>query len=138
MPEDDGGSFDLEACSFCNHWYSSFDVGMASCKHFYHPCCITKLVEMQNCCVICKQMFDLAWWRSFGFPESQADIIDVGTPAMLTKSFDELSDMLKDSFGVSIPQSITFLFKVHLFHDFEVTQFSFGGLQMNCTLSYLL
>jgi hypothetical protein len=37
LPEEVLGSFDLEPCSFCNRWYTSFDVVMASCKHFYHP-----------------------------------------------------------------------------------------------------
>ena len=57
MPEDEEGSFHLDPCSFCNRWYNSFDVVMTSCKHFYHPFCITKLVDTQNCCVTCEKPF---------------------------------------------------------------------------------
>jgi hypothetical protein len=67
VPEDGIGVFELEACSFCNRWYTAFDVVMSSCKHFYHPFCVAKLVETQILCVICKEQFHPVWWRSFGF-----------------------------------------------------------------------
>jgi hypothetical protein len=67
MPEEGGFAFELEPCSFCNRWYTSYDVFMASCKHFYHPFCITKLVDTDNTCVTCKETFHPAWWASFGF-----------------------------------------------------------------------
>ena len=52
MPKEVEGLFELEACSFCNRWYSSFDVVMASCKHFYHPFCIAKLIILKNCALL--------------------------------------------------------------------------------------
>jgi hypothetical protein len=46
QPEEIQGSFQLKPCSFCNRWYNLYDVVIASCKHFYHPFCITKLVDL--------------------------------------------------------------------------------------------
>ena len=61
VPEDGfGGLFELEPCSFCNRWYTSCDVVMTSCRHFYHPFCITKLIDTQDYCVSCKKSFDPA------------------------------------------------------------------------------
>jgi hypothetical protein len=65
--EDEGGSLELQPCSFCNRWYNSFDVVISSCKHFYHPFCISKLVDTQDSCVTCNKPFDPSWWTSFGF-----------------------------------------------------------------------
>lgn len=101
-PEDEGGSFHLEPCSFCNRWYNSFDVVMTSCKHFYHPFCIAKLVDTQNFCVTCEMPFHPAWRKSFGFRELQSDLQDHGGQTALVKSMEELSETLKDSFGAPI------------------------------------
>jgi hypothetical protein len=60
VPEEGGFAFELEPCSFCNRWYTSYDVIMASCKHFYHPLCIVKLVDTDNSCVTGKETFHLA------------------------------------------------------------------------------
>jgi hypothetical protein len=102
MPEDEGSSFHLDPCSFCNRWYNSFDVVMTSCKHFYHPFCITKLVDTQNFCVTCKKPFHPAWRKSFGFREFQSNLQDNAGKTSLAKSMEELSEMLKDSFGAPI------------------------------------
>ena len=97
--EDEGGSFHLEPCSFCNRWYNSFDVVMTSCKHFYHPFCITYLVDTQNECVTCEKPFDPAWRKSFGFRDLEAVQEDIGGKNALAKSIEALSETLKDSFG---------------------------------------
>jgi hypothetical protein len=55
--EEAAGPFVLEPCAFCNRWYNSYDVVMASCRHFYHPFYITKLAESQNSCVTYKEVF---------------------------------------------------------------------------------
>ena len=101
-PEDEEGSFHLDPCSFCNRWYNSFDVVMTSCKHFYHPFCITKLVDTQNCCVTCDKPFHRAWRKSFGFREPQSDLQDSGGKSALAKSIKELSESLKDSLGAPL------------------------------------
>ena len=80
MPKDEEGSFHLDPCSFCNRWYNSFDVVMTSCKHFYHPFCITKL----------------------GFRKPQCDLQDSGGKSALAKSIEELSELLKDSLGAPL------------------------------------
>jgi hypothetical protein len=67
LPEEIGGAFELEPCSFYNRWYTLFDVVMVRWRHFYHPFCITKLAKTQNSCIICKETFHPAWWRLFGF-----------------------------------------------------------------------
>jgi hypothetical protein len=48
QPEDGHTLFELKPCSFCSRWYNSFDVVMSSCKHFYHPFCISKLCDLQR------------------------------------------------------------------------------------------
>ena len=102
VPEDGIGVFELEACSFCNQWYTIFDVVMASCKHFYHPFCIAKLVETQISCIICKQQFHPAWWRSFGFCSFLSDAQGAAGAKAITRSMEELSKSLKDSFRIFI------------------------------------
>ena len=104
LPDEAGIVFELEACSFCNRWYTSFDVVMASCKHFYHPFCIAKVAETGNACVICKETFHPAWWRSFGFRSRQSDVQDAGALSSLARSMEELSDTLKDGFGIPIAE----------------------------------
>jgi hypothetical protein len=42
------------------------------------------------------------WRKSFGFRELQSDLQDNGGKTSLTKSMEELSEMLKDSFGAPI------------------------------------
>ena len=69
--EEAAGPFMLEPCAVCNRWYNSYDVVMASCRHFYHPFCITKLVESQNSCVTCNEVFAPSWWALFGFQKMQ-------------------------------------------------------------------
>jgi hypothetical protein len=95
------GPFMLEPCAVCNRWYNSFDVVMASCRHFYHPFCITKLAETQNSCVICNEVFAPAWWTSFGFRKMQPG--EDAARLALQKSVCELSDTMKCSFGIRSP-----------------------------------
>ena len=102
MLEEEGGSFNLEPCSFCNRWYNSFDVVMTSCKHFYHPFCITKLADTQNFCVTYEKPFHPAWQKSFRFRELQSDLQNNGAETALEKSMEELSEALADSFGAPI------------------------------------
>ena len=104
VPEDGVGVFELEACSFCNRWYTAFDIVMASCKHLYHPFCVAKLVETQNSCVICKEHFHPAWLRSFGFRSPLSDAEGAVGAKAITRSMEELTESLKDSFGIPIPE----------------------------------
>jgi hypothetical protein len=99
--EEAAGPFVLEPCAFYNRWYNSYDVVMASCRHFYHPFYITKLAESQNSCVTCKEVFAPSWWKSFGFWKMQPED-DVARLA-LDRSVKELSDTLKSSFGIRSP-----------------------------------
>lgn len=113
MPENEEDSFQLDPCSFCNRWYNSFDLVMTSCKHFYHPFCITKLLDTQNSCVTCEEPFHPAWRKSFGFRELQSDVQACGDKTALAKSIEELSETLKDSFGAPLracESTLTFLF----------------------------
>jgi hypothetical protein len=75
---------------------------MASCRHLYHPFCIAKVVETENACVICKKPFHPAWWSSFGFRSRESDVQDAAVNDSLARSMEELSDTLKDSFGIPI------------------------------------
>jgi hypothetical protein len=75
---------------------------MASCKHFYHPFCISKVVDTHNSCVACKATFHPTWWNSFGFYPLQIDLQDDVGKICLVKSMEELSDTLKDNFGFPI------------------------------------
>jgi hypothetical protein len=104
VPEEGGVAFELEPCSFCYRWYTSYDVVMASWKYFYHPFCIMKLVETDNTCVTCKKTFHLAWWASFGFRSLQSEVQDDAAKTTLARSMEELSNTLKDSFGLPIPE----------------------------------
>jgi hypothetical protein len=103
LPEEEGDAFDLQPCLFYNTWYTSFDVLMASCKHFYHPLCISKVVDSQNCCVTYKVPFHPVWWKSFGFRPIQSDVQDDVGNTGLANSMEELSETFKDSFGIPIP-----------------------------------
>ena len=96
VPDEFVGAFELEACLFCNQWYISFDVVMASCRHFYHPFCIARVAEMTNACVTCKKTFDPVWRKSFGFRVLEANVEDKSAMSMLARSKEELSDTLKD------------------------------------------
>jgi hypothetical protein len=102
LPEEVGGAIELDPCSFCNRWYTSFDVVLASCKHLYHPFCIAKLLESQKECVVCKEAFHPTWQRSFGFRSLQANVLDEAAKASMAKSMEELSGSLKDSFSLPI------------------------------------
>ena len=99
--EEAAGPFMLEPCAVCNRWYNSYDVVMASCRHLYHPFCITKLVESQNSCVTCNEVFAPSWWASFGFQNMQPG--EDATMLRLDKSVCELSDTMKCSFGIRSP-----------------------------------
>jgi hypothetical protein len=99
--EEAASPFLLEPCAFYNRWYDSYDVVMASCWHFYHPFCITKLAESQNSCVTCKEVFAPTWWTSFGFQKMQLE--DDAARLALDKSAGELSDTLEYSFGIRSP-----------------------------------
>ena len=73
QPKEGHTLFELKPCSFCNRWYNLFDVIMSSCKHFYHPFCISKLVDLQHYCVTCNKSFNFDWSRSFGFSTLPSD-----------------------------------------------------------------
>jgi hypothetical protein len=79
MSEEGGFAFELEPYSFYNCWYTSYDVVMANSYH-------------------------LAWWASFGSRPLQSDVQDDTTKTTLARSMEELSDTLKDSFGLPIPE----------------------------------
>jgi hypothetical protein len=64
---------------------------------------------MQNSYVTYKKMFDSAWWRSFDFRVFQSDVEDDGIKVRMAKSLKELSDTLKDNFGVPIPECECFI-----------------------------
>jgi hypothetical protein len=99
--EEAAGPFMLDPCAVCNRWYNSYDVVMASCRHFYHPFCITKLAESQNSCVTCNEVFAPSWWTSFGFQKMRGR--EDAAMLALDKSVCELSDTMKCSFGIWSP-----------------------------------
>jgi hypothetical protein len=98
QPEDGHTLFELKPCSFCSRWYNSFDVVMSSCKHFYHPFCISKLVDLQHSCVTCNEPFHLDWCRSFGFSALPSDHEDQDSKVYRAKSLEEFIDNV----GVSV------------------------------------
>lgn len=100
--EDEGGLLELQPCSFCNKWYNSFDAVISSCKHMYHPFCISKLVDTQNSCVSCNKPFDPAWLASFGFKPARPPTEDNDLKLEMAKSEMELPSTPKNSFGLSI------------------------------------
>jgi hypothetical protein len=100
--EEVGRAINLDPCSFCNRWYTLFDVVMASCKHLYHPFCIAKLLESQKECVVCKEAFHPLWQRLFGFRLLGIDVQDHATKASMSKNMEELSGSMKDTFGLPI------------------------------------
>jgi len=83
-PEDDT-HLDLQPCSFCNRFFSAFDIVVASCRHMYHPFCIASLCSKKNQCVTCGEIFHPGWWRSFGFRELDSKLQEKAVELGLSK-----------------------------------------------------
>jgi hypothetical protein len=96
------GTFDLEACLFCNRWYMSMDVVLTSCKHCYHPFCISKLAETTYRCVTCDEVFHPNLWASFGFWHCDSKLSKEKPKFSLKKLREELVQCLKEKMGFLI------------------------------------
>jgi hypothetical protein len=50
-------------------------VAIASCKHTYHPFCLAQLCKKDNICRVCKEVFHLKQWASWGIWKLDEEIM---------------------------------------------------------------
>lgn len=44
----------LKPRGYYKRWFTSYDVAITSCKHTYHPFCLTHLCKEDDKCLVCK------------------------------------------------------------------------------------
>lgn len=101
-PEDDT-HLELQPCSFCNKFFSTFDIVVASCRHMYHPFCIASLCSKKKRCVTCGESFHPSWWRSFGFRDFDLDSQEQAVQLDLPNVVSDLKLSLQEDSGFMGP-----------------------------------
>lgn len=88
---------DINPCGFCNRGFHCFDVVLTSCRHAFHPFCISEVARTGNKCVVCEELFHPDWWRSWGFRGVDEEI--EGQPPSRTQQSIAMS--LKEALSLS-------------------------------------
>jgi hypothetical protein len=64
----------FKACRFCKAAYNYYDILLTSCKHTYHPFCLSEMLKIGNKRLVYGEMLHLEWWTSFGFHEKDEEM----------------------------------------------------------------
>ena len=91
----------IKPCAFCNRGFHCCDIVVTSCKHTFHPLCLSEIVRTSNRCFVCNALFHLVWWRSWGFRGEDNEILSQELTPPLNEVHDSIIQSLNEPFAFS-------------------------------------
>jgi hypothetical protein len=89
----------IKPCDFCNRGFHCCDIVVTSCKHTFHPLCLSEIVRTSNRCFVCNALFHLDWWRSWGFRGEDEEILSQELMPPLNEVHNSIIQSLKEAFA---------------------------------------
>jgi hypothetical protein len=84
--EDSGRPFVImKPCGICNQGFHCMDVVVTSCKHTFHPFCLSVMIKESNRCCVCNVRLHFDWWTSWGFREVDEKLTELAKKSTFSK-----------------------------------------------------
>jgi hypothetical protein len=93
----------IRPCGYCNRGFHCSDIAMTSYKHTFHLFCLSEIVRTSNKSLICNELFNLNWWRSWGFRGEDEEIEKQDLIPSLQQLQESIAKSLRE--GLSLPNS---------------------------------
>jgi hypothetical protein len=129
----------IKPCAFCNRGFHCWDIAATSCKHTFHPFCLSEIVRTSNRCFVCNALFHPDWWHSWGFQGEDKEILSQEMTPPLQEVHDSIIHSLKEAFSFTIFSETgqCFFLSFSLTTCLEVGVRSSEGFIKLCILAFL-
>jgi hypothetical protein len=96
--EDSGRTFVImKPCGICNQGFHCMGVVITFCKHTFHPFCLGVMLKESNKCCVCNVRLHLDWWTSWGFQETNEELIELAKQMNLQQTQKEIMIKAKEA-----------------------------------------